>query len=114
MAVLALQEVVRTGLNPSLGAAAEAGDSFPNDGRVYLRVKNAHADQARTVTVASQKAASAVPQGTAKADVVVAVPGTQERWIGPFDPTAFNDANGRCVVTYDEHADVTVGAIKLP
>ena len=36
-----------------------------------------------------------------------------ERWIGPFDPASFNDANGRVVVTYDTEADLTVGAFAL-
>ena len=48
-----------------------------------------------------------------KADVEVAVPASDERFIGPFDPAAFNDANGRVVVTYDDEADVSVAAISL-
>src|SRR5436190_12863107 len=98
MAVLAVQQIVRAGLNPALAAAAAGGDAFPNTGRVFLRVKNAHATVARTVTVASQLPPGAIPQGAAKTDLAVSVPGTQERWIGPFDPAAFNDANGRVVV----------------
>lgn len=113
MATLSVQSIVRTGLNPSLTAAAEAGDAFANDGKTFLRVKNAHASAARTVTITSQLPAGAVPQGTAKTDLTVSVTATQERWIGPFDPAAFNDSNGRVVVTYDDEADVTVGAFKL-
>jgi len=48
-----------------------------------------------------------------KADVEVAVPASEERFIGPFDPAAFNDANGRVVVTYDDEADLTVAAVAL-
>ena len=29
-------------------------------------------------------------------------------------PAAFNDANGRVVVTYDDEADLTVAAVALP
>ena len=113
MATLAVQQISRAGLNPALAAAAAAGDAFPNTGRVFLRVKNAHATVARTVTAVSQLPAGAIPQGAAKADVAVAVPALSERWIGPFDPASFNDANGRVVVTYDTEADLTVGAFAL-
>jgi hypothetical protein len=113
MAVLTVQDIARTGLNPSLAAAAAGGDAFPNSGRVFVRVKNAHATVARTVTVASQLPAGAIPQGAVKTDLVVSVPGTQERWIGPLDPHSFNDANGRVVVTYSTEADLTVGAFAL-
>jgi hypothetical protein len=113
MAVLAIQDIIRAGLNPALVAAAAGGDAFPNKGHVFLRVKNAHATVARTVTVVSQLPAGAIPPGAAKTDLAVNVPGTQERWIGPFDPASFNDANGRVVVTYSTEADLTVGAYAL-
>ena len=113
MAVLAVQQITRAGLDPALAAAAAGGDAFPNTGRVFLRVANANVGAARTVTIASQLPAGAIPQGAAKADVDVAVPASDERWIGPFDPAAFNDANGRVVVTYDDEADVSVAALAL-
>ena len=113
MAVLAVQEITRAGLDSALAAAAAGGDSFPNTGRAFLRVANANVGAARTVTIASQLPAGAIPQGAVKADVEVAVPASEERFIGPFDPAAFNDANGRVVVTYDDEADVSVGAVSL-
>ena len=113
MAVLAIQQISRAGLNPALVAAVAGGDAFPNKGHVFLHVKNAHATAARTVTAASQLPPGALPQGAAKADVAVQVPALQERKIGPFDPAAFNDSNGRVVVTYSTEADLTVGAFAL-
>ena len=113
MAIFALQQISRAGLNPALAAAAAGGDAFPNTGRVFLRVKNAHATVARTATVASQLPPGAVPPGAVKTDLAVAVPALAERWIGPFDPASFNDANGRVVATYDTEADLTVGAFAL-
>ena len=113
MAVLAVQQITRAGLNAALDAASAAGDAFPNTGRVFLRVANANVGAARTVTVASQLPTGALPQGASKADLVVAVPADSERWIGPFDPAAFNDANGRVVATYDNEADLSVGAFAL-
>jgi anti-sigma factor RsiW len=113
MAVLAVQAITRAGLNPATVAASAGGDAFPNSGRVFLRVVNDHATVARTVTVASQIPAGAIPQGSAKADLGVQVPALGERWIGPLDPASFNDANGRAVVTYDTEADLSVGAFRL-
>ena len=114
MAVLAVQQITRAGLDAALAAAAAGGDAFANTGRAFLRVSNAHLSAARTVTIASQLPAGAIPQGAAKSDVIVAVPASEERFIGPFDPAAFNDANGRVVVTYDDEADLTVAAVALP
>src|SRR5689334_14270500 len=108
MAVLARQSIVRTGLTPALAAAAAGGDSFLNEGKTYFRVANGHATVARTVTIASQLSAGAIPQGAASANVAVVVPALGEKLIGPFDPAAFNDANGRVVVTYSTEADLTV------
>ena len=113
MAVLTVQAIARTGLDPALGAAAAGGDAFPNTGREFLVVKNAHATLSHTVTVASQLPAGAVPQGAAKTDLAVQVPALKERWIGPLDPASFNDANGRAVVTYSSEADLSLGAFSL-
>lgn len=113
MAVLTVLAITRTGLEPALAAAAAGGDAFPNTGREFLLVKNSHATLYRTVTVASQIPTGAVPQGTAKADLLVQVPAIEERWIGPLDPASFNDANGRAVATYSTEADLTVGAFRL-
>ena len=113
MAVLTVQAIARTGLNPAIQAAAAGGDGFANTGREFLVVKNAHATLSRTVTVTSQIPAGAIPQGAAKTDLAVQVPALGERWIGPLDPASFNDANGRAVATYSTEADLTVGAFRL-
>ena len=80
---------------------------------MFLRVANAHLSSARTVTVVSQLPTGALPQGAAKTDLDVSVPADSERWIGPFDPAAFNDTNARVVVTYSTEADLSVGAFAL-
>lgn len=114
MAVLAKRSIVKAGLDDAaLGAAAAGGDSFPLDGakKNFFRVKNAHAVNPRTVTIASQLPAGAVPEGAAAANLVVVVPALKDYMVGPVDPIAYRDANGRAVVTYsDAAADLTVGA----
>jgi hypothetical protein len=114
MAVLTVQQIARTGLDATtLAAAAAGGDSFANDGKRFLRVKNGHATLSRTVTIAAQIPVGAVPQGAVKTDLAVVVPALKEYLIGPFDPAGFNDANGRVVVTYSTEADLTVMACAL-
>lgn len=110
MAVLAVQQIDRTGVTPALAAAAAGGDSFPNSGKTYFHAKNAHASASRTLTFASQAPAAAIPQGASKADVQVVVPALTEKLVGPFDPAFWNDNNGRVVVTYSSEADLTVAA----
>lgn len=114
MAVLTVQSIVRAGLTDAGGAAASAGgDSFANNGKRFLRVINANGAATRTVTIASQLAAAAIPQGAAASNLAVVVPISGEKWIGPFDPASFNDANGRVVFTYSSEADLTVAAYSL-
>ena len=113
MATLVVQQIARTGTLPTYAAAAAGGDAFANDGKRFLHVKNANVGAARTVTVASQVPAAALPPGSAKADIAVVVAASSEKMIGPLDPAYFNDANGRVVVTYSSEADLTVAALAL-
>lgn len=114
MATLTVQQIARTGIVPTLAAAAAAGDKFANvEGKTYFRVANGHATLSRTVTIASQLGAAAIPQGTAAANLAVVVAALTEKLIGPFDANAFNDASGLVNVTYSSEADLTVGAYKL-
>lgn len=109
MAVLTVQQAALAGLNPSYAAASASGDSFPNDGRTLLHVKNTNA-AARTVTVTSQKTAS---PGLTPANNAVSVPATTgERFIGPFDPTIWNDVNGNLQITYSAETGVTIAALR--
>ncbi len=110
MAVLTVQQVALAGLNPSYAAAAAAGDSFANDGRIVLHVKNANASS-RTVTVTSQKPAT---PGLAPSNNAVSIPATTgERLIGPFDPNVWNDANGNAQITYSSETGLTIAAIRV-
>lgn len=111
MAVLTVQTISRAGLNASFAAAAAGGDSFVNDGKTYLHAKNGSGG-ALTVTIASQVANP--PAGLAPANVAVSVPAAGERIIGPAPQAAFNDVNGRCVVTYSGVTSLTVAAVALP
>lgn len=109
MAQLAVQSASATGLTPAFAAAAAGGDSFANDGRTVLHAKNGGAG-AITVTVNSQQACD---QGFDH-DLAVAIPAGQERMIGPFPQSRFNDSSGLVQVTYSDVTSLTVAALKVP
>lgn len=109
MAVLTVQTITRAGLEETLAAAAAGGDSFPNDGRVFLYARNGDVSD-KTVTIATQKTVD----GKAVADDAIVVTAAEERMIGPFPPGLYNDSNGRVQVTYSAETSVTVAAIRLP
>lgn len=109
MAALTVQSIALTGLTPAYTAAAELGDTFVNNGKTFLVVKNANVGVARTVTINSLVNCNF---GTDH-DITVSVPASSEEWIGPFSRTRFNDSDGAAGVTYDDETDVTVAAIEL-
>ena len=110
MAVLTVQQVALAGLTPTYASAAAGGDSFANDGNVVLHVKNTNA-AARTVTVTSQVQAT---PGRVAANNAVVVPLTVgDKFIGPFDPTIWNDANGLTQITYSAETGVTIAAVRV-
>lgn len=92
-------------------AAAGGGDVFANDGRTVLYVKNTDA-ATKTVTVAAQRACSF---GTLTGhDAVMTVAQNEEKVIGPFNQTRFNNASQQCAVTYSGVTGVTVAAVRVP
>lgn len=110
MAVLTVQQAVLAGLTPTYAAASVGGDSFANDGRIFLHVKNSDSSS-HVTTVASQK--PTVP-GYTPANNAVTVPiTTGDKIIGPFDPTVWNDADGKVQVTYAAVTGMTVAAIRV-
>lgn len=109
MAALTVQNVARTGLNPTYASAAGGGDTFVNDGSTVLHVKNGGGSSI-TVTITSTAPATV---GLAQSNVTVSVPNAGERFIGPFPAGAFSDANGSAAVGYSAVTTVTVAAIRL-
>lgn len=110
--VLSVQSIVPAGLAPSLAAASAAGDgdSFPNDGRTLLWIKNSGAGV--TVTVATYASVG----GYAVADQTCAVANTDTngKFLGPFDPAVFNRPDGTVYVDYGAAStNITLGAFKM-
>lgn len=116
MADLTIQDVIEAGLNATYDAAASGGDAVQNlQGEVILHVKNANV-AARTVTIVAQGISKSVPDygDMTKGNVVVNVPASEERFIGPFPKRAFNDANAKVQITYSAVTDLTIAALRVP
>lgn len=92
-------------INPTRAAAA--ADTLPNPGDVLLFVKNASAASVNVTAVTPGNVA-----GQAIADLVVAVAAGATAVIGPLDPAAFNDADGKVAINYSATASVTVQAVR--
>ena len=117
MALLTVEKIVDTGLNPNLVAADVGGDTFKNQtaSRTFIYVDNASGAPI-TVTVTAQTT-SAVTSGlgkTTKADSITSVTNAQFRLIGPFPAVAFNDGTGTVSITYSAVTSVTVAVIEVP
>lgn len=109
MATLTVQDVARTGLNPSYDSADVAGDEFINDGNTILHAKNGDASS-KTVTITSYADTGV---GLTTEDISVTIPAGEERMIGPLPKSAYNDTNNKAQVSYDAVTSVTVAAISL-
>lgn len=107
MAELTVQKVLLGGLDPVYSAADVLGDTFANDGKLFLHVKNGDASP-KTVTIDSVAQCS---HGFDH-DIAVTIPASDEKLIGPFPAYRFNDANGKVKVTYSAITSVTVATFK--
>ncbi len=112
MAALTIQQATRAGITPTYAAAAAGGDTFANDGRTFLHVKNGGASPI-TVTIESQLTAAEIRAGTAEADNAVVVTNAQERIIGPFAKDAWNSDLGLVEISYTAVTTVTIAAISV-
>ena len=114
MATLIAQPIVPAGLAPSYTAASAVSDTFANDGaqRLLLHVINANGAGARVVTIAKDVATTAKPGfGTlVVADMVISIPLSDEKFIGPIELTAYG-ANP--VITTDDESDVTMALPRI-
>lgn len=105
---LTVQEISRSGLNPSYTAAATDGHSVENTGREFIHVKNGSGS---SVTVTIQTPGTV--DGLAVADRTVAVPASGERMIGPFAPGDYNQDDDAIYVDYSAITTVTIAAVQL-
>lgn len=109
MATLTAQQIVRTGLKPTMASAASGGDEFPNTGKEWLYFKNGEAGEI-TVTLDIETTVDGQPV----TDPTVAIPAGEQKFIGPFPPAIYNNSTtGRVSVTYSAVTSLTVAVMKL-
>ena len=107
---IAVQQVDLGGLNPTFEAAdATNGNSFKNyNGKTFLIVDNQDA-VSKTVTIDSLVKCDYGEDH----DIQVSVPAGEQRWIGPFSPSRFNDSAGLVSFSVDDDTSVMVAAIRV-
>ncbi len=93
---------------------AANGNSFRNDGRKLLVVKNGGGSSIN-VTVDAYPTGStlAPPDGLAVTDRVVAVAAGATKVIGPFAPGLYNDAAGNTTVAFSSGTSVTATVLEV-
>ena len=110
MAILAVTPITRAGVNDAGAAAAGGGDSFPNDGKTFVRVFNGGGSP---ITVTEKIPTTKRPEGLTITEKTVAVPAGEARDIGSWPAGIYNDADGRMNITYSGVTSVTVKALSL-
>jgi len=107
MATLTAQTVVRAGLKATYASCAAEGDEFVNTGDEFIHIINAAvADQ--TVTIATP----ATVDGLAVADRAVVITASEERMIGPFPSSTYNDSAAKVQLTYSAVVTLTIAVLK--
>lgn len=98
-----------TGAVPALTAVASA-DKFLNNGHMLLHVHNGSVSSV-DVTIDDPRSTSPSGAVSFNPDVTVAVAAGADKYIGPFDPNRFNDANGFVNIAYSAITTITAEVI---
>lgn len=109
MATLAVAKLNRNGVDPAGVAAAALGDDFVNTGKEAVLLENG---SGAPINVTFETPGTV--DGLAIADKVVAVPAGGARVVGPFPPSAYNDAQGKVKMTYSDVTTLTVKVLQFP
>jgi hypothetical protein len=106
MAQLTVQKIALIGITPVFNVAAVGGDTFINNGRTFLHVKNGGASSI-TVTIDSKVLSN---YGT-DVDIVITIPAGSEKIFGMFDQVRFGSNLGIANIAYSAVTSVTVAVI---
>lgn len=113
MPALATETIDEDGLEATYNTADAGGDTFTNDGKTFLHLKNTDASPS-TVTVAAAVSSTEKPGfGTlSKADAQVVVAATNgEEFLGPFPSSAFGPNPS---IAYSSVTALTVAVLRIP
>ena len=116
MATLTVQPVLEAGVTPTYESAASGGDVAPNDGMMFVHVKNEHGSATRTITFTPST--TSVTDDTygaiSKAAIALTVAAGGDEFIGPFKKTLWNNSSGQVAITYSNSgADIKVAALSF-
>ena len=109
MATLAVQSVVRAGLEATFAAAAGGGDEFVNTGSEWVEIVNGDASD-MTLTIETP---NSIDTDLAITDRTVVVTAGETRKVGPFPTATYNDANSKVQLTYSAVTSLTIGIFAL-
>ena len=118
MALLNVQTVAMDGTVITFAAAAGAGDSVINSGRVELRIRNA-SGAPKNVTIEGPGVDNFGISHATAFDLTVSIPAAAggipgEKTMGPFPANRFNDAQGRVQIAYPGgETDLSVAAVAV-
>lgn len=102
------------GIAPTYNAANSTGtgngNSFANDGRTYVHVKNA-AGSPTTVTVVAN---GVKDRGVTIPNQTYTVNDGTEKVFGPIDPGFFNNTSGSALVDWSVATGVTFAVVSVP
>lgn len=117
MSELTVQELDKDGVTPTYNSTASAGDSFVNDDRTLVALKNSDGSNDHTVTITAQRTSITLRnQGLGKvdfSDLSITVPMGGEIWVA-VPPAPYNDGNGKVQMTYDSAPSITAAVVKRP
>jgi hypothetical protein len=107
---LVYQQIKKSGTEVTYDAAdSDNGNQFQNDGRMFVHVKNETGDPA-TITFDTPHQVD----GLAIANRAVVVADGEERMIGPFPPSIYNDGGRLVQISYTvDDAGVTLALLRL-
>lgn len=99
-------KLLTNGITPVNGDAVN-GHYVPNDGRTFVRVKNASVDTTRVVTMLTRVSVdSGIAAATDPEDIEAGV----EAWFGPYPTNIY----GTSLQINVAHADLKLTAFRLP
>lgn len=108
----ARQQLSDTGLLAAYSPAATEGHAVENNGKVILHIKN---ESINDITVIIKS--GYIVNGLRLADRVVTVPAGRAVFIGPLDPTIYNQTDGmagQVAIDYSAVENVYIAALLMP
>ena len=109
---ITVQQIVTSGngLEPTRNSSLDIADTYKvrNSGLTFVYLKNTDASP-HTFTIETP----ATQSGLALADLTVAVPAAEERFVGPFPRSTYSDGNNDINITVDDATGMELGAFSL-